>query len=213
MPITLTGGMVLSGCRSNNIVELVNSLYTESIAVSSFSQAVPSGNSGDLLLLIVVSPNSITLPSGWTSLFGSFSTMVCYKSASTVSESNFTVSITGPNNCGSAIYRFSGASTALVAGATNAFNYNPTGTVGYQAISGGVGSDYYLQWVHATNASANFSIPTTSIGALLVDNNATAPSFASFFSIGVGSAKSSNFTQPTTGVLFSGQIRIPALYV
>ena len=214
--------MTISGCKLigyNTTVNLVGSLYTRSIAVGpfsqSYSQAVPSGAIGNLLLLIIVSPGGITLPSGWTQLTSQANanllTLVCYKSASTTSESNFTVSISGQSNCGTAMYRFSGASTSLVAGAVGAFNTGTNTTVNYQAISGGLSTDYYIQWSHATNASASFSIPTTSIDALLVDNDVDAPSFTSFFSIGDGSAKSSNITQPTTNPVASGQIRIPAL--
>lgn len=197
-------------------IQLIGSVGTQSVSVLSYSQSVPSGATGDLLLLIYTATNNpASTPAGWTQLFQNQNAQVYinifYKTAAAASESNFTVTMTqtNPTNVYSGIFRFRNANTVPAINSGGAFNYNTTGSVSYPAVTSGVSTDYNIQFAYFFNPSVTVATPSGST-SLLVDNDSTSPSFFTFFDIGVGVNKSSTFTQSSSNPAYSAQIRIRA---
>lgn len=182
------------------------------LSVSSFSQPVPSGNAGDLLLLIVTSTErAANTPAGWTLLFENINAQAFihfyYKTAAAASEANITVTLAATTNTHSVIFRFRNANPIPVINSGGAFNYVPTATINYPAVASPALTDYNIQFAYFFNPNVTVATPTNST-VLYINNDGAPPSFFTFFDIGPSVNKSSTYSQSSTNPAYSAQIRI-----
>lgn len=171
---------------SGQSISFVGSSFADTAGsvLNSYSQSVPSGFFNDMLVLICGNNNGVTYttPSGWTSLASSTRSAIFYKSATSASEANFTVSTSGIAIQGGVVLRFRDATKAPVAGTVATATIAGPSTITATAVSATF-NDYVLQIVVDGGSSRTFSQPSVSTGTLFVDSNAFQPSIAVFYQL------------------------------
>lgn len=189
---------------------LVGSAFsdTSGINVSSYSQAVPSGNVNDCLIFIFGSNSAFTAftPSGWTSLGTSSRSAIFYKTATTTSEADFTVSPATTAIFGGVVLRFKDASQTPVLGTYATATIAGPSTLTATAVSATLG-DYVLQVVVDGGAQKTFSQPTVSNATIFSDTNTVQPSIFVFNQIS-GSTNATTTKTGTSSVVNFVQLRL-----
>lgn len=177
----------------------------------SYSQAVPSGKAGDVLIFVFGSNSGLipTTPSGWTSLGIAASNARAafyYKVAATASEANFTATQSASTAIlGGVVLRFSNVRGTVTAGTVASVTAGNTVTA--TAVAGVLANDYVLQCYVNGGSGITMSQPTVSAGVLFRDTNAFQPSIAVFYSRGY-SLSAASTPSPVTGVSNGVQIRL-----
>jgi len=193
-------------------ISFIDSAFNDSngVNVSSYSQSVPSGLTGDLLIFIFGgnSTRTYSTPSGWTYLAdpsASDRSSVSYKIATSSSESDFTASLaSGTAVLGGVVLRFRNVGETPVAG-TYAYASSTT-SITADAVSATTG-DYVIQCFIAGSSSRTWSTPTVSDGVLFTDSNAYQPSIAVFYQLDGSDNASSNLSGGSS-TLNAVQIRL-----
>jgi len=179
---------------------------------TSWSQSVPNGNIGDLLLLYVNTIGSrsrITQPVGWTRLADTSYVSFAYKFATATSESSFTITGNTSGTTPSIVLRYRNAGTPII-GATAPSNYLSTNPISMTAAAVPSASSLStsLAFFAPRGSSATF---TTPIGytSIISDIDATAPSAAIFSKYGGSTVATSTVTRTAGGIGDAVQILIP----
>lgn len=180
-------------------ISFIDSAFNDSngVNVNSYSQSVPSGLTGDLLIFIFGgnSTRTYSTPSGWTYLADPSSndrSSVSYKIATSSSESNFTASLaSGTAILGGVVLRFRNVGETPVAGTYAAVS--STTSITADAVSATTG-DYVIQCFISGSSSRTWSTPTVSDGVLFTDSNAYQPSIAVFYQLDGSDNASSNLS-------------------
>jgi len=206
----MTGISLMMIGSSKVPVQFIGSAFNDA-SNTFYSQPVPSGETGDLLILISGANAAVdySTPAGWTFLgkdsSASRRAAWFYKTASAASESNFNVTVTAAAPIGGVVLRFRYAAPTPSIG-TISTGTAPT-AITASAVSAGPG-DLILQCFVAGGSNAIFSVPSVSNGTLFTDTNANQPSIAVFYQ---NSASSNATSTPTgTSVLNAVQIRLTA---
>lgn len=195
-------------------ISFIDSAFNDSggSLVSSYSQSVPSGLAGDLLIFIFAGNNSVIYdtPDGWTDLASvgnaNRRSSISYKIATSSSESNFTASTNFSGNAvlGGVVLRFRNVGEDPFAG-TYA-NATFTTAITASAVSATTG-DFVLQCFISGSSGRTWATPTVSDGVLFTDSNAFQPSIAVFYQLG-GSSNASSSVSGSTSTLNAIQIRL-----
>lgn len=198
-------GKLLSGNATP--VYFVGSAFSDSggVAGTSYSQDVPSGLAGDMLIFVYGSNSPGTYSaSGWTQLVASTRSAVYYKVAATDSEAAFSATTTnGGSVAGGVVLRFRNTSTTPVAGTAAAAAISGGGTITATAVSATFG-DYVLQAVVDGGGGRSFTQPSVSTGTLFTETDGEQPSVFVFYQIGgssdatttkTGASSTTNFVQ------------------
>ena len=191
-------------------ITFISSAFTDSAGsnVTSLSLAVPSGKSGDLLI-IVWGKNAnaaATTPSGWTSLLSETRTNIFYKTATADSESNVTVT-TASVTCGAVILRFRFATKTPVAGTVTTATIAGPSTITATEVANSIGADYVLQCYVDGASSKSYSVPSVSTGTVFTESDADQPSISVFYQYS-GSSDATSTKTGTSSVVNAFQIRL-----
>lgn len=166
-------------------VAFVGSAFSDSggAAGTSYSQDVPSGLTGDMLIFVYGSNSAGTYSaSGWTQLVSSTRSAVYYKIAATNSEAAFSATTSTVAVSGGVVLRFRNASTTPVAGTAAAATVADGGTITATAVSATF-KDYVLQAVVDGGGGRSFTQPSVSTSTLFTEIDGEQPSVFVFYQL------------------------------
>jgi hypothetical protein len=193
-------------------VQYIGSAYTDTngAGANNYSQPVPSGLSGDLLIYIggCQSDVAYTVPSPWIELrktsTSSGRSTVYYKVATSNSESNFRVDISLSRVVGGVVLRFRNVDTVFAGSYSEASSVT---TVTAPEVSATT-NDYVLQCFISGASLRVFSVPTVSTGTIFTDSNSSQPSISVFYQLNGSNNATSTTSGGGTSALNGIQIRL-----